>query len=1089
MADSNTIFFQKGLQDLIKGIRSHKKDPSVFISQAMADIKAELRQTDPFIKAEAVRKLTYLQMLGYNVSWASFAIIEVMSQQRFAHKRIGYQAANQVFNETTDVILLTTNLFKKEFTAVLNSNQYDVGLAINCLANIATKDLARDCMGDLVNLMNHTKPYIRKKAVLAMYKLYVKFPQGLRLTFDKLKEKLDDPESSVVSTAVNVICELANKNPKNYLAMAPKLFRLLTTTSNNWMLIKVVKLLGSLVTEEPRLARKLLEPLATIIQNTGAKSLQYECIYTVTEALPHSRREDGSEAKNASAVVKICSDYLRGFIEDSDQNLKYLGLVGLVKLMKSNPRSVIDHRDLVLKCLNDDDITIRTKSLELLAGIVSKKSLVDLVRHLLGHAKLSEGAYRDEIISKILYMCRKEKYALVTDFAWYTSILLELAVMTGSKHGPDVADQLIEVAVRVEAVRPFSVEMMLSMILNESLLMGQARSTVCEVLRAAAWIVGEYSDIVSLIAADCRGDSLDGDNYDDEEDDSAYWIEGTTGEEIRSAYRGQQVHVLCLKTLLHPKITNLPPHVQVVFIHTAMKLLVRACMDCNEDEVAAIIGIIRTNINVFLQSENLEIQERSSSFRYLLAELDILPINWQEKADELERMNAEQSRDDLLQIDNVESIDHEGAKNAKQKKDILSVVINEKFYSVHSKAQRKVPVPDELNLELAFDGESLDRLLEVEIPENLQLASLYLVKPPSQILPNFDVFVNSEQDSRAKSFNSSMPEVFEENGGGTSADNHSVFTGRTTTTGSTNRTGTGEDVFYLSNDLKANMDIVPLSKILGDNFEEIPASSRSRRSKRESGKKASANISKKKGSSKIQVDVVDMLPAGFAGTLDEEEEEVDKTKKRRSTKKHSDEVGGAEYYYCEVDLQSVDIITPLAADEFLSVPTHRVVPDASILETADAKKRKSKSKSERTTKGDHSKSSKSKDKSKDSSKSKGTKDRLGSFAVDNLLGLDFTSAGESNTNANANTKDNTSSTSKLEEPSSKSYSGLFWLPLYSDKHMEISYHVSTSSNSNDISLVLKTCNHSKDGCSVSAAIKLLPNDPSRRFVKALNSEY
>jgi hypothetical protein len=43
-------------------------------------------------------------------------------------------------------------------------------------------------------------------------------------------------------------------------------FRLLTTSSNNWMLIKVVKLLGSLVPEEPRLARKLLEPLSTIIQ-------------------------------------------------------------------------------------------------------------------------------------------------------------------------------------------------------------------------------------------------------------------------------------------------------------------------------------------------------------------------------------------------------------------------------------------------------------------------------------------------------------------------------------------------------------------------------------------------------------------------------------------------------------------------------------------------------------------------------------------------------------------------------------------------------------------------------------------------------
>ena len=58
-------------------------------------------------------------------------------------------------------------------------------------------------------------------------------------------------------------------------------------------------------------ARKLLEPLSTIIQNTGAKSLQYECIHTVTLALPFTKREDGSDSKNAPAVVKLCSDYLR----------------------------------------------------------------------------------------------------------------------------------------------------------------------------------------------------------------------------------------------------------------------------------------------------------------------------------------------------------------------------------------------------------------------------------------------------------------------------------------------------------------------------------------------------------------------------------------------------------------------------------------------------------------------------------------------------------------------------------------------------------------------------------------------------------
>ena len=35
-------------------------------------------------------------------------------------------------------------------------------------------------------------------------------------------------------------------------------------------------------------------------------------------------------------------------------------------------------------------------------------------------------------------MCSKEKYGLVTDFAWYTSVLLDLAVMQGSKHGQEV---------------------------------------------------------------------------------------------------------------------------------------------------------------------------------------------------------------------------------------------------------------------------------------------------------------------------------------------------------------------------------------------------------------------------------------------------------------------------------------------------------------------------------------------------------------------------------------------------------------------------------------------------------------------------
>jgi hypothetical protein len=73
---------------------------------------------------------------------------------------------------------------------------------------------------------------------------------------------------------------------------------------------------------------------------------------------------------------------------------------------------------------------------------------------------------------------------------------------------------------RVDTVRPYAVESMLSMLLTDSLILGQARQTVSEVLKAAAWIVGEYSGIVSLIAND-RGDVSETPG-----EDEGYWIEG-----------------------------------------------------------------------------------------------------------------------------------------------------------------------------------------------------------------------------------------------------------------------------------------------------------------------------------------------------------------------------------------------------------------------------------------------------------------------------------------------------------------------------------------------------------------------------------
>ena len=45
--------------------------------------------------------------------------------------------------------------------------------------------------------MTSTKPYLRKKAVLIMYKVFLKFPEALRPAFPRLKDKLEDPDAGL----------------------------------------------------------------------------------------------------------------------------------------------------------------------------------------------------------------------------------------------------------------------------------------------------------------------------------------------------------------------------------------------------------------------------------------------------------------------------------------------------------------------------------------------------------------------------------------------------------------------------------------------------------------------------------------------------------------------------------------------------------------------------------------------------------------------------------------------------------------------------------------------------------------------------
>lgn len=61
--DSIGQIFDKNLQDLVRGIRSHKENEAKYISECIDEIKNELKLDNLAIKSNAISKLCYVREL------------------------------------------------------------------------------------------------------------------------------------------------------------------------------------------------------------------------------------------------------------------------------------------------------------------------------------------------------------------------------------------------------------------------------------------------------------------------------------------------------------------------------------------------------------------------------------------------------------------------------------------------------------------------------------------------------------------------------------------------------------------------------------------------------------------------------------------------------------------------------------------------------------------------------------------------------------------------------------------------------------------------------------------------------------------
>lgn len=639
--------FEKSLYDLIRGLRNHKGNERAYIQDSIRECRKEIKSQDMDLKATALLKLTYLEMFGHDMSWASFNALEVMSSPKYPQKKVGYLAAVQSFRPDTEVLMLAENLLKKDLGSPLVPT---IALPLVAIPHVISPSMANSILSDLLPRLTHSNPSVRKKTIVTLYRLALVYPETLRPVWPKLKERLadDQEDPSVTAAIVNVVCELGWRRPQDFLPLAPRLFDLLIEGGNNWMAIKIIKLFATLTPLEPRLVKKLLPPLTTIIKTTPAMSLLYECVNGIIEGGVLASAAGTIEGDN---VASMCVDKLRGMlVVQDDPNLKYVALLALQKIVQLHPYLVSLHEDVIMQCIDDPDISIRLRAIDLVTGMVNAQNLTSLVDRLMrqldnspqesladdpfndramhegvmpsadsddedaeqsirSREKKSQQApplpedYRIGVISKILDMSSLNNYANINDFDWYIETLVSLI-----KHVPTQSQSLLPESQNASCINGDS-DLALRIGSELRNIAVRVKSSRREATHAAELLVSSERQTLVFGSFGIGARSVLG---------PAVWV---VGEFVSSLSDPRAT----LSSLLHPDTTRLPAHIMSAYIQAIIKLLTFAVSDDQSawtDERKTDTTLLFARVINFLEpltkNPGLEVQERAVEYLELI---------------------------------------------------------------------------------------------------------------------------------------------------------------------------------------------------------------------------------------------------------------------------------------------------------------------------------------------------------------------------------------------------------------------------------------------------------------------------------------
>lgn len=358
--------------------------------------------------------------------------------------------------------------------------------------------MSRDLFPEVESLLSTPNPYIRRKAALCAMRICRKVPDLQENFVEKAKLVLSDRNHGVLLCGLTLAIDMCEAEEAEegqegmielFRPLAPGLVRALKglTTSgyapehdvsgimDPFLQVKMLRFLRVVARGDAATSESINDILAQVATNTDSSknvgnAILYEAVLTILDI----------EADSGLRVLGV--NILGKFLSNKDNNIRYVALNTLNKVVAIEPNAVQRHRNTILECLRDPDISIRRRALDLSFMLINESNVRVLVRELLAFLEVADTEFKPSMTTQIGIAA--DRFA--PNKRWHVDTILRVLMLSGAY----VKEQILSSFVRLIATTPE-----LQTYCAQKLYVALKEDISQEgLILAGTWVIGEYGD-------------------------------------------------------------------------------------------------------------------------------------------------------------------------------------------------------------------------------------------------------------------------------------------------------------------------------------------------------------------------------------------------------------------------------------------------------------------------------------------------------------------------------------------------------------------------------------------------------------------